>query len=103
SSGVESFDELDRQGVARTLADRLAHCGLHWELVRAVTQRHEGADERVPVDGAPRLHEPARTEGVGGAGHDEVSPAARLVLCCMVPRNSLSSVDTVTTRRTRPA
>ena len=47
------------------------------QLVRAVAQRHERAGERVPVDGAAHLDQPAGAEELGRARHLHVGPAAR--------------------------
>src|SRR6202030_520625 len=56
---AEPLKQADGHHVAGLLADELADLALHRELVRAVTQGHEGAPERVAVDGAAHLDQAA--------------------------------------------
>lgn len=68
ASAVQSLVESHCHGLPRLLADRGAHGCLDGELVGAVTERHERALERVPVDGPANLDEPPRAEEIRGAG-----------------------------------
>ena len=54
--------DSDVDGVARLLADRLSQRRLDREPVRAVALDHQRAGERLAVDRAADLHEPAGTE-----------------------------------------
>src|SRR5688572_19996237 len=59
---AEPLLEVDSHAVTRLLADRLADAGLDRQLVGSVAERHEGAGERVTIDGPLHLHQPPRPE-----------------------------------------
>ena len=59
-----------------SLPIRLPDLGLHRQLVGAVAQRHERALERLAVEGAAHLDQPAGAEELGRPGHHHVGPAA---------------------------
>jgi hypothetical protein len=70
----DPFVDLDVDSVARLLADRLSQRRLYWEPVRAVTLGHQRARERLPIDRAADLHEPAGTEQLGHVIHQHARP-----------------------------
>jgi hypothetical protein len=71
--------DADVDGVARPLADRLAELRLDGQPVRAVPLRHERAVERLAVDHAADLHEPARAEELRRVVHHNARPRTRIV------------------------
>jgi GNAT superfamily N-acetyltransferase len=73
---VQPFLQPDGHALAFLLADRLAHAGLHRQLVRAVAHGHERAAERRAVYRAADLYQAAGTEELRGVRHDHVGPAA---------------------------
>ena len=57
--------EVNHDHVARVLPDLLSDLSLDRQLVCPVTERHEGALERLAIDGSPHLHQPLRPEVLG--------------------------------------
>jgi hypothetical protein len=70
----ESFPELDRNAVACLLTDLAPQLGVDGKQVPPIPERHEGAAERLSVDGALDLHEAARPEEFDRVGHDDIRP-----------------------------
>src|SRR5688572_5512322 len=83
-------------GVARLLADRLAELRFDGQPVRAVALRHERAVERLAVDRAADLHEPARAEELRRVVHHDAGPRT-WVVALLEPGVELSQHDTETT------
>src|SRR3954454_1753533 len=71
--------DADVDGVARLLADRLAQLRPDGQPVRAVALRHQRAVERLAVDLAADLHEPARAEQLRHVVHHDARPRTRVV------------------------
>ena len=76
---ADALVDPDADGVARLLADRLAQRGPHGQPVRAVALRHQRALERLAVDRAADLHEPARLEELGRVVHHDARPCTWVV------------------------
>src|SRR5688572_2725845 len=87
--------DADMDGVARPLADRLAELRLDGQPVRAVALRHERALERLAVDRAADLHEPARAEELRRVVHHNARPRT-WVVALLKPGGELSQHDTET-------
>src|SRR5687767_15071837 len=87
--------DADMDGVARALADRLAELRLDGQPVRAVALRHERAVERLAVDRAADLHEPARAEELRRVVHHDARPRT-WVVALLKPGVELSHHDTET-------
>ena len=68
--------------------------------MRAVALRHERAVERLAVDRAADLHQPARAEERGGVVHDDARPRTRVVALLKLGVE-LSQHDTETLSRDR--
>src|SRR4029078_13634071 len=77
-SGLEPLLQDDGDCAARALADRPGDNGLPGQLVGAVAERHEGAAERVAVDGAAHLDQAAGAEELPRARPHDVGPSALL-------------------------
>jgi hypothetical protein len=73
SSCFEALIELDRDRLAGFCADRATQVGFDRQLVGAIAECHERAAERVAVDPAANLHQPA---GADGAPLPEISRPA---------------------------
>jgi hypothetical protein len=58
----QPFLQANGHGVARFLHDRLPDIGLDRQLVGAVTHDHEGASERMTIDGSSDRNQPRRPE-----------------------------------------
>src|SRR5436190_15398542 len=71
--------DADMDGVARLLSDGLAEAGFHRQPVRTVALRHQRAVERLAVDHAADLHEPARAEKLRRVCHHDARPRTRVV------------------------
>src|SRR5687767_5052545 len=71
--------DADMDGVARLLADRLAELRLDGQPVRAVALWHERAVERLAVDRAADLHQPAPAEELGRVVHHDARPRTWVV------------------------
>src|SRR6266536_5608524 len=63
-------------GIARFLTDRLAHVGLHGQLLHAIAHGHEGAPKRVAIDLAADVDQPSGPEELDRFGPHHVGPAA---------------------------
>jgi catechol 2,3-dioxygenase-like lactoylglutathione lyase family enzyme len=101
-SAADPLGEVDRDGVARLLAQRLAELGGERQLVGAVAERHERATERLAVDGAGDLHQASRAEEVSGPVGDDVGPpTARGALLEDRREGAVERVDHRTALRTR--
>jgi hypothetical protein len=75
----DPFVDSDADGVARLFADRLSQRRLDREPVRAVALGHQRARERLAVDRAADLHEPAGTEELGHVIHEHARPRTGVV------------------------